>query len=179
MDRELFFGNPEISGAQISPDGQFIAFIKPYKETRNVWVKKTSEPFSAAKLITADTKRPIPGYFWSRDSKYILFVQDQAGDENYNVYAVNPADSAAAGQDAPSARNLTAAKNVRAFIYDVPRRDPDVIHVGLNDRDAALARPLQGEDLDGRAYARAKKHREDRGLDLRQPGTTAPRQPYR
>jgi dipeptidyl aminopeptidase/acylaminoacyl peptidase len=137
IDRELFFGNPEISGAQISPDGQFIAFIKPYKETRNVWVKKTSEPFSAAKLITADAKRPIPGYFWSRDSKYILFVQDQAGDENYNVYAVNPADSPAAGQDAPPARNLTAAKNVRAFIYAVPRKDPDVIHVGLNDRDAA------------------------------------------
>src|SRR5918993_4173549 len=77
IDRELIFGNPEIAGAQISPDGQFIAFIKPYKDTRNIWVKKTGEPFSAAKLITADTKRPIPGFFWSRDSRYILFVQDQ------------------------------------------------------------------------------------------------------
>jgi dipeptidyl aminopeptidase/acylaminoacyl peptidase len=137
IDRELFFGNPEIAGAQLSPDGQFIAFIKPYKETRNVWVKKTGEPFSAAKLVTADTKRPIPAYFWSRDSKYILFVQDQAGDENYNVYAVNAADPPAAGQDAPPARNITAAKNVRAFIYDVPRNEPDAIFVGLNDRDAA------------------------------------------
>lgn len=137
IDRELFFGNPEIAGAQLSPDGQFIAFIKPYKDTRNIWVKKTGEPFSAAKLITADTKRPIPGYFWSRDSKYILFVQDQAGDENYNVHAVNPADSPAAGQDAPPARNLTAAKGARAFIYDVPRNEPDAIYVGLNDREAA------------------------------------------
>ena len=101
IDRELIFGNPEIAGAQISPDGQFIAFVKPYKDTLNVWVKKTGEPFSAAKLITADTKRPIPSFFWSRDSKYILFVQDQAGDENYNVYAVNPGDSPAAGGDAP------------------------------------------------------------------------------
>ena len=137
IDRELIFGNPEIAGAQISPDGQFIAFVKPYKDTLNVWVKKTGEPFSAAKLITADTKRPIPSFFWSRDSKYILFVQDQAGDENYNVYAVNPADTPAAGLDAPPARNLTEAKSVRALIYDVPRKDPDVIHVGLNDRDAA------------------------------------------
>ena len=137
IDRELFFGNPEIAGAQLSPDGQFIAFIKPYKDTRNVWVKKTGEPFSAAKLVTADTKRPIPGYFWSRDSKYILFVQDQAGDENYNVYAVSPTAAPAAEQDAPPARNLTEAKNVRAFIYDVPREEPDAIHVGLNDRDAA------------------------------------------
>ena len=59
IDRELFFGNPEVAGAQISPDGQFIAFVKPYKDTINIWVKKTGEPFSAAKLITADTKRPI------------------------------------------------------------------------------------------------------------------------
>ena len=87
--------------------------------------------------ITADTKRPIPGYFWSRDGKYILFVQDQAGDENYNVYAVNPAETPAAGQDVPAARNLTEAKKVRAAIYSVPRSDPDAIYIGLNDRDAA------------------------------------------
>jgi hypothetical protein len=93
LDRELFFGDPEIAGAQLSPDGQFIAFIKPYKGTRNVWVKRTNEPFESAKPITADTKRPIPAYFWSRDGKYILFVQDKAGDENYNVYAVNPSES--------------------------------------------------------------------------------------
>src|SRR6266705_1436491 len=90
IDRELFFGDPEISGAQISPDGKFIAFVKPFKGTRNIWVKTTEEPFEKARPITADTARPIPSYFWSRDGKYILFVQDKAGDENYLVYAVNP-----------------------------------------------------------------------------------------
>lgn len=137
IDRELFFGDPEIAGAQLSPDGAFIAFIKPYKGVRNVWVKKTGEPFTAAKPVTADLKRPIPGYFWSRDGKYILFVQDAAGDENYNVYAVNPADAPASGQDVPAARNLTDAKAVRAFIYAVPRNEPDAIYVGINDRDKA------------------------------------------
>ena len=137
IDRELFFGDPEIAGAQISPDGAFIAFIKPFKGTRNIWVKKTAEPFANAKPITADTKRPIPQYFWSRDAKYILFVQDKAGDENYNVYAVNPADAPAAGQEVPAARNLTDVKGVRAFIYAVPRSEPDSIYVGLNDRDSA------------------------------------------
>jgi dipeptidyl aminopeptidase/acylaminoacyl peptidase len=137
IDRELFFGDPEIAGAQISPDGAYIAFIKPFKGTRNIWVKKTADPFTNAKPITADTKRPIPTYFWSRDGKHILFVQDKAGDENYNVYAVNPADSPVAGQDVPAARNLTDVKGVRAFIYAVPRSDPDAIYVGINDRDAA------------------------------------------
>jgi len=137
IDRELFFGDPEIAGAQISPDGAFIAFIKPFKGTRNIWVKKTADPFTTAKPITADTKRPIPGYFWSRDGKYILFVQDKAGDENYNVYAVNPNDAPAAGQEVPAARNLTDVKGVRAAIFGVPKNEPDAIYVGLNDRDPA------------------------------------------
>ncbi len=137
LDRELFFGDPEISGAQISPDGKFISFLKPYKDTRNIWVKRTQEPFDKARLITNDTKRPIPGYFWSRDGKYILFVQDKGGDENYNIYAVNPAENLASGEEVPKARNLTDAKNVTAQIYAVPKSDPDLMYVGLNDRDQA------------------------------------------
>jgi len=137
IDRELFFGDPEIAGAQISPDGKFIAFIKPFKGTRNVWVKRTEDPFDKAKPLTADTARPIPQFFWSRDGKFILFVQDKGGDENYLVYAVNPADAPATGQEVPAARNLTDAKGVRAQIYAVPRTDPDAIYVGINDRDKA------------------------------------------
>ena len=137
IDRELFFGDPEISAAEISPDGKYIAFMKPWNNTRNIWVKRTEEPFTAARLVTAETKRPIPGYFWSRDGRYILFVQDAAGDENFNVYAVNPADPPADGASAPSARNLTDAKGARAMIYAVPRSAPDLIYVGLNDRDKA------------------------------------------
>src|SRR6266567_8998042 len=137
IDRELFFGDPEISGGQISPDGNFIAFIKPFKGTRNIWVKGTAEPFTAAKAITADTVRPIRSYFWSRDGKYILFAQDKGGDENFNVFAVNPAGNPGPGQDVPTARNLTDLKGVRAIIYEVPRSEPDAIYVGLNDREAA------------------------------------------
>jgi dipeptidyl aminopeptidase/acylaminoacyl peptidase len=137
IDRELFFGDPEITGAQLSPDGRFIAFVKPLDGTRNVWVKKTDEPFDKARPITADTRRPIPGYSWSQDGKYVLFVQDQAGNENYNVYAVDPAAKPAEGQKVPAARNLTDVEGVRAFIYSVPESDPDTIYVGLNDRDKA------------------------------------------
>jgi len=137
IDRELFFGNPEIATATLSPDGKFIAFRKPWNGTMNIWVKKAEDSFDQAKRITADAKRPINAFFWSRDSKYILFVQDQGGDENFNVYAVDPSAPPAAGPEVPSARNLTEAKGVRAFIYDLPRTNPDLIHVGLNDRDAA------------------------------------------
>jgi dipeptidyl aminopeptidase/acylaminoacyl peptidase len=137
IDREIFFDNPEIAGAQISPDGKFIAFRKPLKGTMNIWVKRADEPFDKARPLTNRTDRPVSSYFWSRDGKYILFVQDKGGDENFNVYAVNPAESPATSAEVPTARNLTEAKNVRAFIYGVPETDPDVIYVGLNDRDKA------------------------------------------
>ena len=136
IDREIFFGNPEIAGAQISPDGTYLAFRKPYKDTMNIWVKRADEPFERARLITSETKRPIRSYFWSRDGKYILFVNDFGGDENFNVYAVDPAAKPAAGAEVAAARNLSDMKKVRALIYEVPRSEPDTIYVGLNDRDA-------------------------------------------
>jgi hypothetical protein len=43
IDRELFLGDPEIVAARISPDGRFIAFLKPFKGTRNIWVKRIDE----------------------------------------------------------------------------------------------------------------------------------------
>jgi len=135
VDRQLFFGDPQISGAQISPDGQYIAFIKPYKDERNVWVKKREEAFDAAHPVTADN-RPVAGYFWSQDSKYILYVQDKGGNENFHVYAVDPAGAAETASGVPAARDLTPLDNIRAIIYAVPEKTPDTIIVGLNDRDA-------------------------------------------
>jgi dipeptidyl aminopeptidase/acylaminoacyl peptidase len=137
IDREVFFGNPEYAGAQISPDGKYISFIKPLNGTMNIWVKGVDEPFTAARPMTNDQTRPVRSYFWSRDGKYILFVQDQGGDENFNVYVVNPADKAAEGSQVPTARNLTDAKGIRAMIQAVPKSDPDSIYVGINDRDKA------------------------------------------
>lgn len=135
LDRELFFGDPQISGSQLSPDGKFISFIKPYRDARNIWVKRLEEPFDAARPVTAD-QRPVPGYFWSRDGKFILYVQDKGGNENWHVWAVDPAAPPEAGTGVPPARDLTPLENVAARINDLPENRPGVIIVGLNDRDA-------------------------------------------
>lgn len=137
IDRDLIFGDPDIAGAEISPDGRYLAFLKPWHETRNIYVKAVDEPFSAARLLTTETKRPVAGYLWARDSKYIIYVKDNAGDENYNVYAVDPSAQPAPGADAPPSRDLTGLKGVRVIPYAVPRSDPDALYVGINDRDKA------------------------------------------
>jgi hypothetical protein len=46
IDREVIFGNPEIAAAQMSPNGGHVAFLKPWKGTRNVYVKAVLLPLS-------------------------------------------------------------------------------------------------------------------------------------
>jgi dipeptidyl aminopeptidase/acylaminoacyl peptidase len=135
IDREIFFGDPEISGAQISPNGDYITFIKPFNGVRNIWVKEFDASFEDARPLTADTTRPITGYFWSVNSDYVLYVQDKGGDENYNIYRVNPKDE---GDPVPASVNITDYENVRAVIYSVPRTTPGHIVVGINDRNPQL-----------------------------------------
>ena len=137
IDRDLLFGDPEISGAQLSPDGKFLSFIKPYNGTRNIWVKGLNEAFDKARPMTNDQARPVRGYFWSRDGKYLLYSQDKGGDENFNIYAVNPTEAPAAGQPVPAARDLTGLKGVRVQIINAPLSAPNTLYIGLNDRDKA------------------------------------------
>ncbi len=135
IDRKLFFGDPEISGAQLSPDGKFLAFRKPLNGIINIWVKGIDEPMSAARAVTEDKNSPILAYFWSQDSKNILFIQDKGGNENFRIYAVSPTAKVAQGQTVPEAKDLTPYEKVTARIYAVPENNPNIIIVGLNDRD--------------------------------------------
>src|SRR5260221_13269065 len=137
IDRELIFGNPEIAGAQLSPDGKYVAFLKPWKDTRNVYVKGADEPFSAARLLTTETKRPIAGFFCTWDSKSVLYVKDHDGDENFNVYGVGPAAKPAAGGDTTPSRDLPGLKCARGSIYELTTRGPAGVCIGRNSRETS------------------------------------------
>lgn len=134
INREIFFGNPTIMGGKVSPNGEFISFIKPYEGMLNVWVKKRDEAFADAVPVTNDQKRPITSYFWSRDSQYILYVQDKGGDENFHLYAVSPES---ANNGLPESKDLTDYGAIRAMLFSLPKSNTDSILVGINDRDPA------------------------------------------
>jgi dipeptidyl aminopeptidase/acylaminoacyl peptidase len=136
LDRDLFFGNPQISDGKLSPEGKYISFMKPYDGIMNVWVKEFSEPFDQARPLT-DSTRPLYGYTWTEDGRYILFVKDSDGDENINLFAVDPTAPPAEGKETPASRNLTPMKDVTARIMHASQNDPDLLWVGLNDRDKA------------------------------------------
>ena len=128
---EQFFDNPQIAGGQLSPDGKYLSFQKPYKGKLNVYVRPVGG--KAERLMTADTVRPVSGYFWSHDSKQLLYVQDKGGNENFAVYAV-PVE----GTGLPEAKNLTPYDKARAVIFAVPRRTPERILIGINNRSPSV-----------------------------------------
>jgi len=138
IDRNLFFGDPEYAGAQLSPDGEYITFRKQYNDVMNIWIKERDADFDDARPLTADTARPVTSYFWSHDSRYILYVQDQGGDENYNIWRVDIHEDPDEETGVPEATNLTPVDGIRAQIYSVPRSHPDRMIVGINDRDPSL-----------------------------------------
>ncbi|QRN41282.1 MAG: alpha/beta fold hydrolase [Neisseriaceae bacterium] len=134
IDRAVIFGNPEITGADLSPDGQYVTFLKEYDGILNIWIKKIDEPFEKAKVLT-DTKRPLSDYFWTDDSKYILYFKDNDGDENFNLYMLDPHE--VTENKLPKSKNLTPFKDVRVTLFHLSQNNPDYIWIGLNDRDPA------------------------------------------
>jgi len=126
---EHFFDNPEVGGAQISPDGRWLSYVKPYRGKLNVYIRRVNGTEADERVMTTDTVRPVGQYFWSRDGRYVLYAQDKGGNENYRIYAVDPSQPGV-----PAARDLTPFDNVRAQIFAVPHRTPGKILIGLNRR---------------------------------------------
>ena len=135
IDREIFFGNPEITGAKLSPDGQFISFIKAYKGVMNIWLKAKNQSFDEALPLTKDLDRPIRSYFWSRDSRYIIYAQDKGGDENFSLFIVEPSVGLEASE--VQLRELTPYEGTTSYVASLPKRFKDKIIVAVNDRDKA------------------------------------------
>lgn len=134
IDRELFFNYPDIRNAKLSPDGKMIAFLKRSKGVLNIWVKNIDEPISKARLLTT-SEEPLTEFFWTSDSKFILFAHNIWENENFNVYAVDPSEPVDSVSGIPNVRNITPMDTVSTVIYRMSKRNPDIAWVGVNSRD--------------------------------------------
>jgi len=126
IERTKLFGNPSKTAGRVSPDGKWLSWIAPRDNVLNIWVAPLSDP-RAAKPLTAEKARPIRSYYWSPDSRKILFVNDKGGDENFLLYGV---DVATAAQT-----NLTPFEKTRVEVVNISRVVKDRILVGINNRD--------------------------------------------
>jgi dipeptidyl aminopeptidase/acylaminoacyl peptidase len=125
IPRSALFGNPVRAQARLSPDGRYISFLAPREGVLNVWLAPFGR-LDAAKPLTNERKRGIRQHQWADDSRHVLFLQDEAGDENWRVYSVD----VQSGQQI----DLTPLEKVRAEIVGLSHERPDVALIGLNDR---------------------------------------------
>ena len=126
IPRKLLFGNASRLDPQISPDGTKLAWLAPVQGVMNVWVAPV-DAVSEAIPITQVTGRPIVWHAWTPDGRWLLFMKDESGDENYNIYTADPLTA--------GTRNLTPFPRVAARIALKSPDLPGKILVGLNDRD--------------------------------------------
>ena len=130
IDRAAIFGNPEQTQGRISPDGGYISWVAPVDGVLNIWVAPADDP-AAAKPVTNDTSRGIRSHFWAPNSKFVYYVQDDGGDENFHVYASNIATG--------EVLDLTPVEDgVRATIQGVSAEKPDHVLIGLNERNPQI-----------------------------------------
>lgn len=131
IPRETLFGNPDRAAVQISPDGKNIAYLRPDdKNVLQVWVRPLGQNALGERAVTQDPKRGIRQYFWAKDGKHLLYLQDTAGDENFHLYATN--------LETKTTRDLTPFPGVKVSGVDMDEKVPDQILVGLNKRNKAL-----------------------------------------
>ena len=121
---EDFFRNPEMTGFSLSPDGEHLAFLKPWQTRLNIHVQKIGE--EEVTQITHSTERDIIGYFWANNSR-ISYVQDKFGDENFRLYGVNI--------DGLDEKELTPFEKVRVQLIDDLEDDEEHMLIGMNKRD--------------------------------------------
>lgn len=135
-----FFRNPEKSGYQISPDGQYFSYRAPWKNRMNIFVQKVGD--TTAVQVTTDTVRDVGGYFWKGDR--LLYSRDINGDENYIVFS--------ASRDGKEVKALTPEKGVVAGIMDdlhnLPGMETKVL-IQMNQRNPQVFDPYLCDIVSG------------------------------
>ena len=126
IPREVLFGNPEIIGVDLSPDGTQLAYLAPLDGVLNLWVRDLDGK-RPPRPLTRSRQRPQNAAFWSEDGRHLISTRDGAGDENTVLVRIDPVSGATV--------DLTPARGVRAVVQASDREAPHELVVGLNDRD--------------------------------------------
>ena len=125
IPREVLFGNPDHVSPQISSDGTTISYLAPYQGVMNIWVVLRNN-FNNPKVVTTENIRGIQGYIWAKNSKHIVYIQDDKGNENWYLTSVNI--------ETGIQKLLTPKEGVRASILKTSNSFPTEILVAVNDR---------------------------------------------
>lgn len=128
IPRSVLFADPEIAYAQLSPDGNMIAYLAPVEGKVGVWVRTAGQ--EDGRVVARDARRPIPWAQWQGDGKHVLYLQDSSGDENYHLFRVDLLGG--------EPTDLTPVDGARALPLTVDFHFPNEGLVTLNARTPSL-----------------------------------------
>ncbi|MDX8431269.1 MAG: S9 family peptidase [Candidatus Algichlamydia australiensis] len=125
IPRETLFADPEKTSVSINPDGKHLSYLSSYNGVLNIWVKTLGKEDDHP--VTFLSHRPISGYTWSTDGKYLLYLCDNGGDENDHLFSLDLSTNETVC--------LTPQPETKAFILQLSEKFPSEILVLLNERD--------------------------------------------
>jgi dipeptidyl aminopeptidase/acylaminoacyl peptidase len=117
-------------GYRASPDGMRLAWIASHGGRSTVHFRTLGA--DDVRPIDTHSRRTVYSFTWAADSRRILYLQDQDGDEKNHVYLA----SIERPDDPPV--DLTPSPGSLAWIHRVIRSDPDHIVVAWNKRDRSI-----------------------------------------
>lgn len=131
---EDFFRNSERTSFQLSPDGRHLAYLAPYENRMNVYVRPLGDAADQPLRVTEKTARDVAGYCWA-DNERLLFMKDVGGDENYQLFGVRC--------DGSDLRAYTPFPGVRTALLDDLEEQPDVVMIEMNRRNPEVFDPYR------------------------------------
>jgi len=153
IPRSVLFGNPEKTLPALSPDGTQIAYLAPHDDVLSVWVRTLGRDDDH--VVASDAARPIRNAFWSPGGDRVMYLQDSGGDENFHLFAADPAGI-------EPAVDLTPYEGARVAVQSIDYCRPDVMLIAMNRRDPQLFDIYRLDPVTGSAT-----------LDTENPGTVS------
>lgn len=123
IPRAVFFNNPEKMCVHISPDGQRLAYLAPYKGAMNIWVKTIGEEND---LPITELKSSIREFCWSYNNLNILFIKDNNADECFHVYKIDI--------NGKEIVDMTPFDEANASIHSLNKKYPNQVLITLSKK---------------------------------------------
>src|SRR5258707_15465405 len=116
---ETFFKNWEFKEMTLSPDGNYLAFLRPYEKRMNIGVIDLRTKQS--RLVTTVSARDIYRYWWTSNDRLLFRMVDKDGYEEGGLFAVN--------RDGSRPSTLIPAGDYRTRVLDLLENNDNEILV--------------------------------------------------
>lgn len=124
---ETFFAAPDKTSFLVSPDGEFISYLKPENNRIHIYVETWDRKNTIQ--LTCDTNSNIPSYFWASNDE-ILYLKTGPANKDAALISVKI--------DGSRNKQLISAVNSRIRIITNSKVFDNHVLVALNQRDSTV-----------------------------------------